>query len=1273
MVPYNIIVGMCFAIPMVFTYHHKIHLSMKSEINDTVNLYCNSLISMFRLLSQNKDSTDVFIHPGTYILNTSYTLQDLHSIRIKSDASNPAIIRCQNNSTDLGTGVAFLRVSDLIIDHLNIEGCGMKHSSTSYLAGKENFISVHSGIFIQNSTNIILSSINISNSTGIGLSIYDTEELVNITKSIFANNPGGGIHIEFTNCTPGQAVCGSHDSHRNGYGYSKYLIDQCIFKGNTATYVNNSYEEYFYNNNFITLGTGGGVSVWFNGQAKNNSFEVISTNFTSNSAMIGGGLHVHSRENAAYNHVKVLWCKFIKNVGYKEGRGLVIGNVIHQTGGVSKFNTYNITNCLFKQNQALIGGGVLGFGSRESENTNPTNHFEIHNSSFIFNKAQFGSAIQINRQYFDSITVGSIFKLVLKNCNFTSNNFDDNSSIGAVAMSGVNILFLGYTHFINNTSTALLVDGATVEFGSDSVTLFQNNSGLYGGAISLIENAKILVYPNSALVFLRNTAVEHGGAIYVELSTPFDYLLSRVCFIRYYSEIILPNKWDTNITFINNKARQRDNSIFASTLQPCVRAYLNGTELFDNKPFYHYPNDSETKISTLPTTFEFSNKSSKICNIVSDEAFDLICNIVPGEIFDIPVILKDELEEKVDSIMLIASCTEPQSPNVLLPYQTTNGTIQIAGEPNEICHLQLQTDTCTDYPISTVIEVNMLNCPPGLFYSDKERQCHCIVSHTHQIPAISGCEITCLQAYYNKFYWIGYKSDDATDINLLFGLCPYHYCYRKNLPPDQLLPRDANRTVLDKYVCGNRRRTGLLCGQCIEGYSVMMNSPTSTCQKCKDIHLGILYLVLSYILPVSILFYVIMSYNIRMTTGVISAYLFFSQIISSHYYFVSLGPNTDASLTISNILTTIYSISNLEFFQHDKFSYCLFSNAGSVDILAFKLLLSFYPVFLVLVYFLLRRFCICNHRCCQNCRLSSKSITHGVSAFLVLCFAKINILAFGILKNTDLSYINGTSYRKVVHLQGDIEYFGEPLYNVYAIGSLFAIVIIITIPTMILVFHPILINIAIHFEWGESKFILLVNKLLLIHKLKPVLDTFQGDYKDKWHFFAGLHFFLYRLIFFCIIVMASTADVNRLYLLVTTYFLVVLLIHVLTMPFKMFINNAAYSLMYLLMIMIVIIKYHFFSTDNSSNELIWIKSLLILLPLISILFHFVWKLSIIFKAYWKKHKSSKGCNSDQVSLVSPFFSYIRNGIQKFTIITIMKLLIFISIMDLISRYIYLSR
>ena len=93
-----------------------------------------------------------------------------------------------------------------------------------------------------------------------------------------------------------------------------------------------------------------------------------------------------------------------------------MGYVIHQSVGLIKFNTYNVTDCLFELDQALkgVGGGVLSYGSRETQNTKLTHRFEILNSLFINNKALFGSAIQVNKQYFDLTTAGFMFALVLK-------------------------------------------------------------------------------------------------------------------------------------------------------------------------------------------------------------------------------------------------------------------------------------------------------------------------------------------------------------------------------------------------------------------------------------------------------------------------------------------------------------------------------------------------------------------------------------------------------------------------------------------------------------------------------------------------------------------------------------------------------------------------------------------------------------------------------------------------------------------------------------------
>ena len=312
-------------------------------------------------------------------------------------------------------------------------------------------------------------------------------------------------------------------------------------------------------------------------------------------------------------------------------------------------------------------------------------------------------------------------------------------------------------------------------------------------------------------------------------------------------------------------------------------------------------------VSTSPRTFEFNSNYS--CPI----------KVAPGKIFDLPIYLVDEINQNVSATsMFIASCIETSSPRVLSPYQVTNGPIQLAGKPNETCLLHLQTDV--DYPVTTTTIITLLNCPPGFVLNEEAEQCKCLVNSPNENPVNSGCQQPSFQAYFDPIYWIGYQTDNA--LNLLYGSCPFQYCYSDNTAQNQLLPQEADKSALDNFVCGNKRRTGDLCGQCISGYSVAVNSPTFECHKC-DTHkpiFGTLILFGTHLIPVTILFYVIMAFNIRMTTGPISAFLFYSQIISSMYRFAFDYSHRDGTtLEVSNVVIALYSFCNLDFFSYDKF------------------------------------------------------------------------------------------------------------------------------------------------------------------------------------------------------------------------------------------------------------------------------------------------------------------------------------------------------------------
>ena len=327
-----------------------------------------------------------------------------------------------------------------------------------------------------------------------------------------------------------------------------------------------------------------------------------------------------------------------------------------------------------------------------------------------------------------------------------------------------------------------------------------------------------------------------------------------------------------------------------------------------------------------------------------------------------------------------------------------------------------------------------------------------------------------------------------------------------------------------------------------------------------------------------------------------------------------------------NVILGIYSISNLNFFNYDAFKYCIFQGAGTIDIITFELLLSLYPVVLITTYALIRKYYyVCKWSWCfKKFSFTNKSITHGICAFLVICFAKINLQAFIILMPGEISFINDTvsrPYKTLVHLQGDLEYFTEMPHTLYALGAILVIITVIAIPTLILLFHPIMIRIVVYFRWGETRAVLYINKCLMIDRLKPVLDSFQGNYKDNLQFFAGLQIFLYRTLLF--LSLLTTVDGNKGMLFSTVYLIAITFIHNLVMPFKQSVDNVVYSMIYTLLLTILITELYILIAEVSERfleVLIWIQIILFLLPLCCFVLYYAWRLIRAMRKILDKHK-----------------------------------------------------
>ena len=1236
-------------------------------------------------------SIDVVFMSGIYTIKEKYPFTNLENVRFSGSHSGmPPTIKCSPITDDFDTnsGIAFIQGKNLTIEYLNITGCGMKYTSTS-TSTNGDFITHLSALYIQNSTNLIVSNVNISNSNGTGLSIVDTNGTINIINSFFGNNRvmvpvelstilsgGGGIYIEYTECAPGVRGCNFSDYlFANN---SVIVIENCVFEQNRALYdFSNSFTANLDSRTYIGFGAGGGLSLQFNGQEKDVfvHMTVALSNFSNNVANNGGGLSLYSRYNTSNVYLNISRCVFLNNsaTGFGGG-GIVIGFVIFSPHERITHYSIIIDSCSFERNRSpMVGGGLSWHGGTELLGTQQTNYFAVSRSSFLYNQALYGSAIQINKEYFDLIANGTFLNLMISSCNFTYNSANilltytsgqgGASGVGVVGASKVNIQFSGYTDFSSNNSTALVGDEAELGFHNNSVTIFHDNRGFLGGAILLMSSSRINVHFNSTLIFLRNVAVINGGAIYVHFATLFDYRIFYSCFIRYLGQNIAIDKWNARFIFIDNKAANNEtNSIFTTTLRPCHNTYSKG--FLDKHPFCFY--SSKTKERSKPinmytdllhdsqhcinnTQGQISTIPIRFCNVSNESVY-----VVPGKIHDLNVCIVDELDNEIINFQFVATCVSgctdtcadityassesfTNMPHVLPAYRTNNGSIQLAGTPGSTCNLQLQT--IEDFQITGAWLVKLLNCPPGFVYSSKDEVCTCLTDREHENPVILGCEETLFQAFFNPFYWIGYRSNNSTD--MLVAPCPYQYCYEDLfISGNGLLPEIANKAILDKFVCGDSNRTGSLCGKCIDGYSVTLNSPTFACNKCDDEYkLGALYLLLSYILPVTILFVLIMKYDIRITTGPIGSFIFFSQIISSEFHYIliySINANNPTTLNIFNGIFGIYSISNLDFFNHDIFKYCIFQGAGTIDIVAFELLLSLYPVLLIIGYALIRKYYyVCKQPWCfRKFSFSNKSITHAISAFLVICFAKINLQAFTILIPAEITYINDIDnpYKRVVYLQGGLEYFKEMPHTLYALGAIVFIIIVIGIPTVILLLHPLMMQTVVYFRWGESKPVLFINKCLMIHRLKPVLDTFQGYYKDHLQFFAGLQIFFYRTLFFLIVVV-TTPDIDKSLLYITGYLVAIILIHYLAMPFKKYVDNAVYSMIYVLLLTISIIELYTITSGMFLEAVIWLQIILCALPLCCFVSYYTWRLvKVIRKFFDKRFKTDKIIEVSQKSM-----------------------------------------
>ena len=1085
-----------------------------------------------------RSSTQYVLLPGTHYLdNSTYgspftDLDDLAIVGNGSDSSD-TVIECNAPNSSL----AFVGVSNVYLERITFNTCAGLRNSTSRDFGSENFAMQKSqaALYFYLCNNVSMSIVDVTNSpNATGVVMYDTIGTNRIEQCTFSNNRiehtfpyagGGGFYVEFSYCVPGDDNCADDVSYVFANSNSHFLFHHCTFENNKAGYNNSYHNSTFivpYHKNHVAFGRGGGLSVFFKGNASSNVFNVSSCHFENNQAVWGAGFFAEFHDSTAGNNIYVKdttvdnnFCSYTDESA-TGGGGMKLSHYVYSKGVPNEDgNNIMLQNCSFQNNSAVNGGALSISAALQDSDYNQLASIHVDSCHFENNTAELGSAVYMSR--FTLIVKGEMLNVTFLDAQFIANSILHHEAtkhvrqelgIGAVYVNAIPVQFQAKVYFERNSGSAVCVVGAQANFSNCSAT-FLENIGSKGGAISLLGSASLLINNFTDMTFEGNHAVVYGGAIYNKYTERENKKIYANCFIHHLNPFLDPDKWNATFYFHNNSAKLGGNSIHSTSILSCSIAggfkVSNISQILCWKNWVYNSTNCSSEIGTEAGHIELKNSSANTSTV---KAF-------PGKVFKLPISIQDDLGHSVSHQTIFAATLNSTSASVDPDFSyVSREIVKIGGQENSSFALNLVN--IGDRVWHVQVNVRLQPCPPGFEPSNATSESNCICA-----GEFSG-KVRCSNSSYKTFlvnaYWMGVLPEQPDQ--WVVSTC--RYCYidlQKNLLH---LPNSSQR--LDALLCGHQHRTGILCGQCKDGYGPAINSGKYRCVICNatSIAANVTYYVLSVYLPLFVLFTVIILFNIKLTTGPANAFIIYSQVVASTFDLdgddhIPLKSITKHMHILLKAYRIPYGIFNLRFLEQFIPPLCLGTKLNILDLIELDYLVAIFPLLMIIVvlaFLKVRdRVCRCN---IQKLKIGD-SLVHAFAAFILLSYTRFSLDSSYLVNLQPLLDKNGNQVGPQRAYYAGQFAENDPKYTLrYYLPACIVFATFVAIPPLLLLEYPVKL-----LEWCINK----VNCLRRIYPADKVyifLDTFQGCYRNEMRFFAGLYF-LFRLI------------INVSYILTDTY------------------------------------------------------------------------------------------------------------------------------------------
>ena len=936
---------------------------------------------------------------------------------------------------------------------------------------------------------------------------------------------------------------------------SELVIENC-------TFVNNS-------NNDITM-------LELNMQSTGSSVSFKHSQFTNNS----GTAIVYFQIRSKHIVSSLFNTNMTNNVGFateKQG-GLILIEVSEDN------YTLGVNNLMFMKNRyASNGGGIYVTGSFQT-----SYQCYIRDSHFEDNFG-YGSGTVIYSSL--SCATERTYVMVIDNCKFIRNEGD---SIVYVAMEYLILpvfLVLGDTMFSYNDGTPLhLVNAALVGNGT---VIFESNQADTGAALHLSDSYILLNYSSFQFDLMSNFANSYGGAVFL------DFQLSNInnsqchwllypkenfcdetmhtysgCIVVMYTSLfceLLPREEVTKskISMINNTALLSGSAIFYDDINsfppPQKSANISDPSSMFYIPdsFTILPNASEPLVlSTQPQQLKLLDQA--VCN--DDYTSCNISRITLGEEIHIPAMIMGYNHKAAETTRFFVECCAQfecfdncknftiQGDSIVLISNMFSGITITGSEIRKHTSVILRLHSGV---VDLRLNVELIPCQLGYTYNSLTEQCQC-----YSVDNIVSCGS---ETTIKKDYWFGMIGDQAT-----VSLCPINYC---NFSRTEVDAGSFPLSSSHNDQC-EQHRTGQACGRCDNGYTLSFDFDDcvddDNCSPGMTILIIICVILYWIIIMVVILLIMYFKINIGYLYGIIYYYSVVDILVGQ---IINYSNGLDV---LDKIITSIVRLSPgfVGFL-------CFVKGMSGIDQYALRFI---HPTGIIVILILLSVLARWSGRVT---RYISRGIIPAICLVLTLTYTSIADTALQLFRSLRFTDVD----KVYTYLSPEFEYLTGRHIFYFTIALLYVLVIVVGLPLLLLS------------EPFTNRWISFSNLNIFCTRvsLKPILDQFQGCYKDNCRWFAAVYLICRQAILVTVIISNYFFDIyTELYLLVIICFFTALL-HYIVQPYnrKHEALNKFDAFILLLLVLVVCLQMISVSNGFATDAIVGIAFVFVLFPILA--------------------------------------------------------------------------